>query len=364
MVTVTNDTKVIQGVTTRVVRDLVTEGGVPVEDTNDYFAQKIDGTVWYFGELVQNFEDGELRDLDGSFQAGRDGAKAGIIMKAMPMVGDFYRQEFALGDAEDVAEVISTTGNESVPGASCNNACVVTRDINPLEPGVEEQQVLRGGHRVDPHDQSRDRRARGAPVGHPLRRSMAFETGWRRVCALVEAKNDAYRAIHLCRGNVAERVGIGGDVAEDRLRRGQRRRRQDSVEVLTVPVVGQPRLVLSEHGARKQLPERCPGRDVQRHDRRAVVPESLAAEIDLRDVVDRQLGPPRGVNDDGDARLLVRARPAGRAAGADRATVTIRAPISEQDREGRPESRRREIVGVVGEAVVGLERGGSRRAPR
>jgi hypothetical protein len=145
VVTVTNDTKVIQGVTTRVVRDLVTEGGLPVEDTNDYFAQKLDGTVWYFGELVQNFENGELTDLDGSFQAGVEGAKPGIIMKASPTVGDFYRQEFALGEAEDIGEVISTTGNETVPGASCNNACLVTRDFNPHEPDVEENKYYVAG---------------------------------------------------------------------------------------------------------------------------------------------------------------------------------------------------------------------------
>ena len=145
VVTVTSDTKVIQGVTTRVVHDLVTEGSLLVEDTDDYFAQKLDGTVWYFGELVQNFENGELRDLNGSFQAGRDGAKPGIIMKATPMVDDFYREEFALGEAEDAAEVTSTTGNESVPGASCNNACVVTRNITPREPGAEEQKYYAAG---------------------------------------------------------------------------------------------------------------------------------------------------------------------------------------------------------------------------
>lgn len=145
VVTVTSETKVILGVTTRVVRDLVTEGGTPVEDTDDYFAQKIDGTVLYFGELVQNFENGELRDLDGSFQAGFEGAKPGIIMKASPMVGDFYRQEFAFGDAEDIGEVLSTTGNESVPGASCNNACLVTRDFNPHDPDVEENKYYAPG---------------------------------------------------------------------------------------------------------------------------------------------------------------------------------------------------------------------------
>ena len=54
------------------------------------------GNVWYCGEAVQDFENGELVSLDGSFKAGVDGAKPGILMKAAPMIGDVYRQEFDL----------------------------------------------------------------------------------------------------------------------------------------------------------------------------------------------------------------------------------------------------------------------------
>jgi hypothetical protein len=145
VVTVTALTKLIQGVTTIVVRDVVTIGGVVEEDTDDYFAQHLDGTVWYFGELSKSFEDGELSGVDGSFRAGAEGAKAGIIMKAAPAVGDIYRQEFALGEAEDAAEVLSITGTESVPGGSCTNTCVVTRDFNLLEPGGDENKFYGPG---------------------------------------------------------------------------------------------------------------------------------------------------------------------------------------------------------------------------
>jgi hypothetical protein len=138
VVTVTDKTKVIQGVTTIVVHDLVSVGGEPVEDTDDYFAQHTDGTVWYFGELSRDFEDGEIVSIDGSFRAGVDGAKAGVIMLAAPTVGTLYRQEFALDEAEDAAEVLSITGTESVPGGSCTGTCVITRDFNLLEPGGEE----------------------------------------------------------------------------------------------------------------------------------------------------------------------------------------------------------------------------------
>jgi hypothetical protein len=145
-VTVTNQTKVIAGVTTIVVHDVVIDANqVPTEDTDDYFAQHTDGTVWYFGESSRQLEDGEIVGVEGSFKAGVDSAKPGIIMKATPAVGDVYRQEFALGEAEDAGEVLSITGTESVPGASCAGTCVVTHDFSPLEPDANEQKFYAPG---------------------------------------------------------------------------------------------------------------------------------------------------------------------------------------------------------------------------
>jgi len=137
-VTVTSDTREILGVTTVIVHDVVAVSGQITEDTEDYFTQDTDGNVWYFGELSESFENGFLNDLEGSWIGGVDGGKPGIIMKAHPAVGDFYRQEFLLGDAEDVAEVTSTTGTESVPAASCNGACLVTHETSGLEPDASE----------------------------------------------------------------------------------------------------------------------------------------------------------------------------------------------------------------------------------
>lgn len=144
-VTVTHETKKIQGVTTIVVQDDVVVENQLVESTKDFFAQHVDGTVWYFGEITQEFADNGLISVDGSFLAGVDGAKAGIVMKAAPKVGDVYRQEFSLGNAEDAAEVLSTTGTESTPAASCSGNCVVTRDFTPLEPGGDERKFYAPG---------------------------------------------------------------------------------------------------------------------------------------------------------------------------------------------------------------------------
>lgn len=156
-VVVTDKTKLIEGVICVVVNDLVEEDGKKKEDTNDWFAQALNGDIWYCGEEAKDFEtfegddpeEPELVEIDGSFKAGRDGAKPGILILANPQVGDVYRQEFALGEAEDLAEVISLVGNEQIaadiPAAKCNTDCLVTRDFTPLEPGINENKYYKPG---------------------------------------------------------------------------------------------------------------------------------------------------------------------------------------------------------------------------
>jgi len=144
-VTVTDETKEILGVTCIVVTDVVEEDGEPIEETVDWYAQDEDGNVWYFGEIAQNFEDGELSDLDGSWTGGVDGAKPGIVFEATPQVGDIYRQEFLLREAEDVAEVLSLNGDETAAAASCAGACVVTEEYTPLEPDGTEHKYYAAG---------------------------------------------------------------------------------------------------------------------------------------------------------------------------------------------------------------------------
>ena len=95
VVTVTRRTKLIaNGVTARVVRDVVTEGGAPVEVTDDYYAQDRAGNIWYLGEATTEFVNGEPVSTAGSFEAGVDGAQAGVIMPATPRPGLAYRQEY------------------------------------------------------------------------------------------------------------------------------------------------------------------------------------------------------------------------------------------------------------------------------
>ena len=92
-------------------------------------------------------EDGELVSIDGSWTAGVEFAKPGIVMKRNPAIGDVYRQEFALGEAEDAGKVLSLTASAVVlpPGASCDNDCLKTKDFSPLEPDADERKYYKPG---------------------------------------------------------------------------------------------------------------------------------------------------------------------------------------------------------------------------
>ncbi len=135
-VEVTDEVKEILGVPCAVVHDVVFADGEATEDTRDFLAQDGAGNVWYFGEASQELEDGEVVSVEGSWRAGVDDALPGVLMFAAPEVGRVYRQEYRLGDAEDLAEVTATTDSETVPAAACDGDCVVTREFTPLEPDV------------------------------------------------------------------------------------------------------------------------------------------------------------------------------------------------------------------------------------
>jgi hypothetical protein len=144
VVEVTADTKVILGVTCVVVRDTVTLDGEVIEDTFDWFAQDMDGNVWYLGEDSKEYEDGMVVSTEGSWEAGVDGALAGIIMWGAPVVGTTYRQEFYEGEAEDMGTVIALDAMVTVPWGAFAG-CLETEDFTPLEPGHVEAKYYAPG---------------------------------------------------------------------------------------------------------------------------------------------------------------------------------------------------------------------------
>jgi hypothetical protein len=135
-VTVTNDTKEIQGATTRVVNDTVWVEGKLTETTNDWYAQDNTGNVWYLGEDTTDFTN-KKNPHEGSWESGVKGAKGGILMLAEPKVGITYNQEFAKGVAEDKATVLSLNESVSVPYGSFSNV-IKTKEFSALEPDVVE----------------------------------------------------------------------------------------------------------------------------------------------------------------------------------------------------------------------------------
>ena len=155
---VTTETKLIEGVQCIVLRDLVYESGLLKEATDDWFAAGRDGSTWYCGEEAKDYENfstdqpvrPELVSIDGTFKHGRNGDKAGIIMPASASlsVGRVHREEFSLGNAEDIAEVLSVNyGYGTRPDLDrlvprelaqrlCQGNCVVTKNSALLEPGA------------------------------------------------------------------------------------------------------------------------------------------------------------------------------------------------------------------------------------
>ena len=141
---VTRRTRVILGVRCVEVHDTVFIDGKLSEDTLDWFAQDRDGNVWYFGENTHELVDGLITTIDGTFTAGVNLAKPGIIMKAHPAIGDFYRQEFDLGNAEDFADTLSLAASVTVPSGSFRN-CLQSRETTPLETDLLEDKFYARG---------------------------------------------------------------------------------------------------------------------------------------------------------------------------------------------------------------------------
>ncbi|MDZ4710053.1 MAG: hypothetical protein SH818_16755 [Saprospiraceae bacterium] len=120
--------------------------GKLIEFTHDWFAQDNEGNVWYFGEQVDNYDlSGKLTDHHGSWEAGLDGAKAGIIMLYNPQPGIKYRQEYYFNEAEDEAEVLSI--NESIVSPLFNSLsnCIKTKEYTELEPDALEHKFYAPG---------------------------------------------------------------------------------------------------------------------------------------------------------------------------------------------------------------------------
>jgi hypothetical protein len=136
-VVVTANRRTILGVTCVEVSDVVTSNGSLVEKTVDWYAQNSAGDVWYFGEDTKEYTNGVVTSTQGTWEAGVDNAKPGVVMYARPPLGQTYRQEYRPGVAEDMARVEQIDARVSVP-AGVYQPAVVTYDTDPLNPDKTE----------------------------------------------------------------------------------------------------------------------------------------------------------------------------------------------------------------------------------
>jgi hypothetical protein len=143
-VTVTDQTRVILGITTTVVNDVATHNGTVLEKTFDFYAQDNQSNVWYLGEDTTAFLPNGKADTSGSFVAGVDGAQPGIIMEANPQIPDAYRQECFAGEAEDTAWVVANSGSLKIPYGNVHNI-LTTLEATRIEPGAYDQKVYGPG---------------------------------------------------------------------------------------------------------------------------------------------------------------------------------------------------------------------------
>jgi hypothetical protein len=157
VVTVTGRTKTIDGVRCTAVRDRLFLRDRLQERTTDWYAQDAVGNVWYFGEATAELDEtGHVTNTEGSWQAGVDGARAGIFMPARPRVGQSFRQEYYKGHAEDHFAVVDVSTSIVVPYTAAAHA-LLTKEWTPLEPdvldhkyyihgvGLAKEETIKGG---------------------------------------------------------------------------------------------------------------------------------------------------------------------------------------------------------------------------
>jgi hypothetical protein len=132
LITVLDETEVVAGVTTRVLEERESEDGELVEVSRNFLAEASDGTVCYFGEAVDNYENGVIVSHGGSWRADQPGNRPGIIMPADPQPGLRFQMEAAPGVAEDEGQVIESGERVEVPAGAFTETIRV-REFNPLD---------------------------------------------------------------------------------------------------------------------------------------------------------------------------------------------------------------------------------------
>ena len=137
VVTVLNETKVVDGVETRILEERESANGALVEVSRNFFAVgEKTHHVYYFGEEVDIYKKGKMVSHEGAWLSGVKGAKYGILVPGQVRVGDRYYSEKAPKVAMDRQENVSTDAVIETPAGNFEH-CFKVKETTPLEAGTE-----------------------------------------------------------------------------------------------------------------------------------------------------------------------------------------------------------------------------------
>jgi hypothetical protein len=144
-ITVSNETREVNGTETRVIEERETTGGELVEISRNFFAIcEETNTVFYFGEEVDDYNNGNIIGHEGAWLAGEDANQRGIIMPGTILLGARYYQEIAPNIALDRAEIVDMGKLIQTPSGAFKNTLII-RETTPLEPEATELKYYAAG---------------------------------------------------------------------------------------------------------------------------------------------------------------------------------------------------------------------------
>ena len=136
-----------QTVSTAVVTDQDTDlrSGQRIEKTIDYFAQDRAGNVYYFGEDVNEYENGKLVGHSGQWRVGRDVQRPGLLMPAHPRVGVTFFSEKVSGVAVEKDRVVASGLTKTVRGRTYHRVIRVREHATTPKPAEFELKTYAPG---------------------------------------------------------------------------------------------------------------------------------------------------------------------------------------------------------------------------
>jgi hypothetical protein len=145
VITVLDETRLVDAVETRVVEERETKNGELVEVSRNFFAfNAADRGVYYFGEEVDIYKNGKIVRHEGAWESGRNGARFGLMVPGRPAVGARFYQEIAPGVAMDRARIVSLDATIRTPAGEFKG-CLEAVETSPLEPLARDTKIYAPG---------------------------------------------------------------------------------------------------------------------------------------------------------------------------------------------------------------------------